>query len=155
MKRIGVSRRILVASPTLLAKEGEPTHQRSLASFPSSIRSSRVATSGILRRTTGTPVPWRSNIEILNLDCESKNARTHEAAEGLQNDVSPSHQRLRANDCEDLQDRRKPAIKLDEEPAIVVRKPGPAPRFTSQDDQLMSERRSLCLKPALRLEWRG
>ena len=67
----------------------------------------------------------------------------------------PPHQRLRANDFEDLQDRRKPAIELDEEPAIVVRKPSRAPHFASQDDQLMPERRILCLKPTLRLERRG
>ena len=34
MKRIGVSRRILVASPTLLAKQGEPTTPADLGKFP-------------------------------------------------------------------------------------------------------------------------
>jgi DNA-binding transcriptional LysR family regulator len=34
MKRIGVSRRILVASPTLLAKEGEPTAPAELGKLP-------------------------------------------------------------------------------------------------------------------------
>ncbi len=34
MKRIGLSRRILVASPTLLAKEGEPTSPAELGKFP-------------------------------------------------------------------------------------------------------------------------
>ena len=34
MKRIGVSRRILVASPTLLAKEGEPTTPAELGKLP-------------------------------------------------------------------------------------------------------------------------
>lgn len=67
----------------------------------------------------------------------------------------PPHDGLRLDDREDLQDRRKPSIKLDKEPAVVVREPGPAVHFTPQDDQLMSERRILCLKPALRLEWRG
>ena len=33
--------------------------------------------------------------------------------------------------------------------------PDPARHLTPQNDQLMSERRILCLKPALRLEWRG
>jgi hypothetical protein len=37
----------------------------------------------------------------------------------------------------------------------IVRKPGPARHLTPQNDQLMSERRVLCFKPALRLEWRG
>ncbi|HEY8853026.1 MAG TPA: hypothetical protein VIM36_12645, partial [Gemmatimonadaceae bacterium] len=59
------------------------------------------------------------------------------------------------DDGEDLQDRRKPSIQLDKEPAIVVRKPGPAAHLTSQNDQLMSECHVLCFKPALRLEWRG
>jgi hypothetical protein len=51
----------------------------------------------------------------------------------------------------DLQDRWKPSIHLDEEPAIVVRKPGPAFQPTPQDDQLMSEHRILRLKPAFDL----
>ena len=38
----------------------------------------------------------------------------------------PTHERLGTDDREDLQDRRKPSIQLDKEPAIVVRKPGPA-----------------------------
>jgi hypothetical protein len=35
------------------------------------------------------------------------------------------------------------------------REPDPALHLTPQDDQLMSERRILCLKPTLRLEWRS
>jgi hypothetical protein len=58
-----------------------------------------------------------------------------------------THQRLGADDCENWKDRREPTIELDEEPAIVVRKPGPAPHLTLQDDQLMSEHRILRLKP--------
>src|SRR5260370_10179892 len=68
--------------------------------------------------------------------------------------LMPTHEGVGPDDCEDLQDRREPTIKLNEEPAIVVRKLGPAPRLAAQDDQLMSERRILRLKPALRLEWR-
>src|SRR5467141_2677242 len=67
----------------------------------------------------------------------------------------PAHQRLGTEDRDDLQDRRKPTIELDEEPAIVVRKLGPPSHLASQNDQLMSERRILCLKSALRLEWQG
>ena len=37
----------------------------------------------------------------------------------------PTHERLGTDDREDLQDRRKPSIQLDKEPAIVVRKPRP------------------------------
>jgi len=39
--------------------------------------------------------------------------------------------------------------------AIVVRKPGPAGPLGPENDQLMSERSILSLKPALRLERRG
>ena len=45
------------------------------------------------------------------------------------------------------------AVKLDEEPAVVVGEPNAAMHPTPQDDQLMSERRVLGFKPALRLEW--
>jgi hypothetical protein len=67
----------------------------------------------------------------------------------------PTHERLGTDDPEDLQDRRKPSIQLDKEPAIAVREPDPALHHTSQNDQLMSERRILSFKPALRLERRG
>jgi hypothetical protein len=59
------------------------------------------------------------------------------------------------DDRDDLQNRWKPSIELDQEPAIVVRKPGAATHLTPQNDQLMSECCILCFKPALRLEWRG
>jgi hypothetical protein len=55
----------------------------------------------------------------------------------------------------DRQDRWKPSIHLDEEPAVVVGKLGSTPRLAPQNDQLMSEHRILRLKPALRLERRG
>jgi hypothetical protein len=67
----------------------------------------------------------------------------------------PAHERLRLNDRDDLQNRREPAIQLDQKPAVVVRQPGSAPHFTPQNDQLMSERRVFGFKPALRLEWRS
>src|ERR1039458_9716635 len=68
-------------------------------------------------------------------------------------DPMPPHERLRLDDREDLQDRRKPAIQLDKEPAIVVCEPDPALHLTPQNDQLMSERRVLGFKTALRLKW--
>jgi hypothetical protein len=37
----------------------------------------------------------------------------------------PTHERLGLNDLDDLQNRRKPSIQLDKEPAIAVREPGP------------------------------
>jgi hypothetical protein len=70
-------------------------------------------------------------------------------------DPMPTHQRLGTDDRESLQDQWEPAIELDEKPAIAVRQLGPPPHLTPQDNQLMSERRILRLKPALRLELRG
>jgi len=67
----------------------------------------------------------------------------------------PTHERFRLNNRHDLQDRGKPAIHPNEEPAIVVRKMGSASHLPLQNDQLMSKYRILSLKPALRLEWRG
>src|SRR5882757_11126575 len=69
--------------------------------------------------------------------------------------LMPTHEGVGPDDRENLEDRREPTIKLNEEPAIVVLKLGPAPHLAPQDDQLMSEDRILRLKPALRLEWRG
>ena len=66
----------------------------------------------------------------------------------------PTHQRLVTDDCEDLQNRWKPKIQPDKEQAIVVGEPNAAVLLTPQNDQLMSERCILGLKPALRLEWR-
>jgi len=59
----------------------------------------------------------------------------------------PTHQRFRLDNPHDLQDRRKPSIHLEEEPAIVVPEPGPAGHLAPQNDQLMSERSILGLKP--------
>ena len=67
----------------------------------------------------------------------------------------PTHERLRLDDREDLQDRRKPSIQLNQEPAIVVGQPDTASHLALQNDQLMSENRIPCLKPAPRLKWRG
>src|ERR1700737_4016815 len=41
--------------------------------------------------------------------------------------LMPTHEGVGPDDCEDLKDRREPTIKLNEDPAIVVRKLGPAP----------------------------
>jgi hypothetical protein len=67
----------------------------------------------------------------------------------------PTHERLGTDNREDLQDRRKPTIQLDKEPAIVACEPDPALHLTPQNDQLMSECCVLGFKLALRLEWRG
>jgi Pyridoxamine 5'-phosphate oxidase len=63
----------------------------------------------------------------------------------------PTHERLGADDRENLQDCRKPAIQLDKEPAIMVREPNATTR-PAQDNQLMSKHRVLRFKPQLRLE---
>ena len=67
----------------------------------------------------------------------------------------PTHECLGLDDREDLENRRKPSIQLNKEPAVAVRQPDPALHLTPQNDQLMSENRILSLKSALRLEWRG
>src|SRR5258705_1282639 len=67
----------------------------------------------------------------------------------------PTYQRFGSNNHEKRKDRRKPAIELNEEPAVVVREMSAALQLTPQDHQLMSERGILSLKPDLRLEWRG
>jgi hypothetical protein len=66
----------------------------------------------------------------------------------------PTNERLGSDDRKNLQDRREPSIQLDKEPAIAVREPDPPLHLTPQDDQLMSERRVLGFKQALRL-WRS
>jgi hypothetical protein len=67
----------------------------------------------------------------------------------------PPHERLGPDDCENLYVLWKPAIELDQEPAIMVRKPDAATPPTPQDIQLMSKHHVLSFKPHLRLEWRG
>jgi hypothetical protein len=67
----------------------------------------------------------------------------------------PPHQRFRLDNRYDHQDRWKPSIHRNEEPAIVVGRLSATPHPAPQDDQLVSEHRILRLKPALRLERRG
>jgi hypothetical protein len=67
----------------------------------------------------------------------------------------PADERLRPDDRENLQDRQKPSIQFDKEPAIVVGEPDPAVQLTTQHYQLMSERRILSFKSAPRLEGQG
>src|SRR6202011_120749 len=67
----------------------------------------------------------------------------------------PTNERLGPDDREDLQDRRNPAVQLDKEPAVMVRKPDATMEPAPQDIQLMSKHRVLSFKPYRRLEWRG
>src|ERR1700720_1142518 len=55
----------------------------------------------------------------------------------------------------DNRENRQDAIQLDEEPTIVVCEPDAATQVAPQDNQLVSERGILSLKPDLRLEQRG
>ena len=65
----------------------------------------------------------------------------------------PAQQRLRLDDRHCLQDRREPAIKLDEEQPIAVRELDATAHLALQNDQLLSERGILCFKPELRPAW--
>ena len=67
----------------------------------------------------------------------------------------PTGQCLGTDDRENLQDRRKPPIQLDEEPAISVCELDTATQLSPQHNQLMPKHRVLSFKPQLRLEWRG
>jgi hypothetical protein len=53
----------------------------------------------------------------------------------------PTHERLGPDDGENLQDRRKPAIQPDKEPAIMVREPDATLQPAPQNSQLMSKHR--------------
>src|ERR1700675_3212593 len=67
----------------------------------------------------------------------------------------PTHKGLGPDNCENLQNCRKPAIELDKEPAIMVHEPDATMQSAPQDNQLMSKHRVLSLEPHLRLERRG
>jgi hypothetical protein len=55
----------------------------------------------------------------------------------------PTDQRRGPDNRENLQDRRKPAIQLDKEPALMVREPDATMQPTPQDNQQMSKHRVL------------
>jgi hypothetical protein len=66
----------------------------------------------------------------------------------------PTHEGLRSDDRDGIEDRWKPSIQLDEEQAVSVAEVNATTRPPLQYDQLTSERHVLSLKSALRLEWR-
>ena len=66
----------------------------------------------------------------------------------------PTNQRLGPNDVNDLENGREPAIQLDEEKAVAIGQPNPAPALPLQHDQLLPQRRDLSLEPRLRSERR-
>ena len=61
----------------------------------------------------------------------------------------PTDKGLRSDDRDGLEDRWKPSVQVDQEQAISVRELDATARPMLQHDQLMSERRVLCLKSAL------
>ncbi len=67
----------------------------------------------------------------------------------------PTHQRLGSDDGENLHDRWKPAVELDEKPSVGVRQPGPTLHLAEQTDYLFPQRGVLGLKAALGLEQRS
>ena len=67
----------------------------------------------------------------------------------------PTNKCLGTDDRDQIQDRWKPSIELDEEQAIIVGEPDPPTDLTPQHSQLLSKRCILCLKVPIRLEWRG
>src|SRR6516225_8641055 len=64
----------------------------------------------------------------------------------------PAHDGLGPDDRDDLEDRRKPTIELDQEQAIAVRKMEATAHLSLQYNKLTSKGGVLCLKSALRLE---
>jgi hypothetical protein len=66
----------------------------------------------------------------------------------------PTHNGLRSDDRDAIENRWKPSIQLNEEQAISVGDVKTTTHLSPQYDQLTSERHVLCLKSALRLEWR-
>src|SRR5881392_2925787 len=67
----------------------------------------------------------------------------------------PAVEGLRSDDRDGIQDRWEPSIQLDQEQAIAVGELDATAHPPLQHNHLMSERRVLCLKSALRLERRG
>jgi hypothetical protein len=67
----------------------------------------------------------------------------------------PTDKGRRSDDRDDIEDRWKPSIQLNQKQAIAIRELQAATHLPLQHDQLMSECRVLCLKSTLRLERRG
>src|SRR5437870_3038935 len=66
----------------------------------------------------------------------------------------PTHQGLRSDDSDGPEHRWKPSIQQDQEQAIPICELGATPYPALQHNQLMTERRVLGLKSALRLDRR-
>jgi hypothetical protein len=65
---------------------------------------------------------------------------------------TPAHEGLGPDDRDGSEDRWEPSIQHGQEQAIAVRELDATAHPPLQHDQLMSERRVLCFKSALRLE---
>ena len=119
------------------------------------------------RRMPQCDVEWMTEEKILDLKPAPRLEQVGDEHSERVQDCKHRHQRCDDSTllCEsrpdgifgkdNLLDRRKSSIQLDKEPAIIVRQPDAAMYLTSQNDQLMSKNRILCLKSDLRLEWRG
>jgi hypothetical protein len=66
----------------------------------------------------------------------------------------PTHESLGTDDRDGTEDRWRPSIQQDQEQAIPICEPDATPHPALQHNQLMTERRVLGLKSALRLERR-
>src|SRR2546427_12485938 len=71
-----------------------------------------------------------------------------------QADPMPTHQGLRSDDSDGPEHRWRPSIQQDQEQAIPICELDATPHPALQHNQLMTERRVLGLKSALRLERR-
>src|ERR1700726_4406362 len=67
----------------------------------------------------------------------------------------PTYHGLRPDDRDGLENRRKPAIQLDEEQPVAVRQLDPTAHLALQNHQLMAKRCILCFKSALGPEERS
>jgi hypothetical protein len=89
------------------------------------------------KRIVDADLPDKGTKIRLDLRTPSPRARLPTPVAAKAGPVSP-YDGLRPDDREDPQNRRKPSIRLDKEPAVVVRQPDTALNLTPQNDQLMS-----------------
>src|SRR5437588_6969611 len=112
-----------------------------------------VGFSGVLRYGRG-----RNNAS--QGSCQARRAGTTRKGAGFPTPVMakagpmPTHQGLRSDDSDGPEHRWKPSIQQDQEQAIPICELDATPHPALQHNQLMTERRVLGLKSALRLERR-
>jgi hypothetical protein len=106
---------------------------------------------------------WRAPQRVLDAHPPDQSAQLHadlrpsSQPAGLQTPIvtkpglMPAHERLGTDHGDDPEHRRKPSIQLDKDQAIGVAEADTPCHLSPQHNQLISERRILCFKPALRL----